>query len=91
MGWELSWRVSGRAAAESQPWVPYESALAGAPGTGGWGEQFPHAGPKESSSRGTGASPIALPSVLGWGAYSEDSGIGETNHWAGLPKCSLLI
>ena len=33
----LSGRGSGRAAAESQPWVPYESALAGAPGTGGWG------------------------------------------------------
>lgn len=92
MGWELSWRVSGRAAAESQPWVPYESALAGAPGTGGWGKQFPRAGARRNQAAGA----LGLPSllshpVLGWGAYSEDSGVGKTNHWVRLQKCPLLV
>lgn len=66
MGWELSWRVSGRATAESLPWVPYESALAGAPGTGGWGEQFPLTR-RNQVAGALGLPPLPSHSVLGWG------------------------
>lgn len=96
--------LSGRgskAAAESQPWVPYESALAGAPGTGGWGlgwgGQFPR--PEEPGGWGTGASPTASP-ILCWalgdiqmtlGRGGRKWGRGGTDHWTWLQEPSLRL
>lgn len=63
-------RGSGRAATESQLWVSYESALARAPGIGGWGwagEGSSHARSNQAARllSGTGASPTASP-ILSW-------------------------
>lgn len=84
-----------RAAAESQPWVPYESALAGAPGTGGWGwggEGSSHA-QRNQAVGALGLPPLPLPSCAGLqgifrGLWGEETGKGGPDHCTGLLESS---
>lgn len=93
MGWKISQgEVQEGPLAKSQPWVPYESALAGAPELGsGVGQAVPT--PEGTRQLGHWGFPLC-PShpAMGSEGYSEDFGVGGgTNHWARIQESSLLI
>ena len=66
MGWKISQgEVQEGPLAESQPWVPYESALAGAPGTRVWGGAGTSHARRNQAAWALGLPPLPLPSCNG--------------------------